>query len=51
MVALADKVISVWDGSSGGIANCVRYAKRRCKAVIIIDPAVIGRGIQCEICD
>ncbi|MBB5986016.1 SLOG family protein [Sphingobium lignivorans] len=31
MVDRADEVRSLWDGSSGGTGNCVRYAKRRKK--------------------
>lgn len=38
MVNLADKVIAVWGGSSGGTANCVRYAKSVGKEIIIIKP-------------
>jgi uncharacterized phage-like protein YoqJ len=29
MVDNADTVLALWDGSSGGTANCVRYAERR----------------------
>lgn len=38
MVNLADKVIAVWDGSSGGTANCVRYAKSIGREIIMIKP-------------
>ena len=37
MVDLADKVIAVWDGSKGGTANCVNYAKKCNKSIIYID--------------
>ena len=38
MVDLADKVIAVWDGSNSGTANCVRYAKKQSKEIILIKP-------------
>lgn len=38
MVNLADKVIAVWNGSSGGTANCVRYAKSIGREIIMIKP-------------
>lgn len=38
MVDLADKVIAVWDGSSGGTANCVKYAEKVKKEIIRINP-------------
>lgn len=38
MVDRSDVVISLWDGSKGGTANCVRYAKKKSKTVIIINP-------------
>lgn len=38
MVDLADKVIAVWDGSSGGTGNCVRYAESVGKGIIRILP-------------
>lgn len=41
MVDHADLLIAVWDGSSGGTGNCVRYAKTRNVKIIQIDP----RGI------
>jgi len=33
-----DKIIAVWNGSKGGTANCVNYAKKQGKQLIIIDP-------------
>lgn len=41
MVDHADKIIAVWDGSSGGTANCVRYAlsKGRRADITRIDPS------------
>lgn len=38
MVNLADKVIAVWDGTSGGTGNCVTYAKNKNKEIIHILP-------------
>jgi uncharacterized phage-like protein YoqJ len=31
-------VLAVWDGSSGGTANCVAYARSRNRKIEIIDP-------------
>lgn len=38
MVHLADKVIAVWDGTKSGTKNCIEYAKRCNKEVIVIAP-------------
>lgn len=40
MVDNCDILVAIWDGSSGGTANCVRYARslRRQIKIIIIDP-------------
>ena len=38
MVDLADKIIAVWNGSSGGTANCVKYAQKKNKEIIRIIP-------------
>ena len=38
MVNLADKVIAVWDGTSGGTGNCVAYAEKKKKEIIRITP-------------
>ena len=38
MVGLSDKVIAVWDGSSGGTGNCVKYAEKENKEIIRINP-------------
>lgn len=38
VVDLVDKVIAVWDGSSGGTANCVRYAEKKKKEVLWFKP-------------
>lgn len=41
MVDQCDLLIAVWDGSSGGTGNCVKYAERIGKSVIRITPSLI----------
>ena len=38
MVDNADKVIAVWDGSKSGTYNCIKYAKKQNKEIIVINP-------------
>ena len=38
MVDHCDALIAVWDGSSGGTANCVRYAESVNKPIVRINP-------------
>lgn len=38
MVDHCDKLIAVWDGTSGGTANCINYAKKVGKEIIYINP-------------
>lgn len=38
MVDLADIVLAVWDGTSGGTANCVAYAKKKNKEIFRFVP-------------
>jgi len=38
MVDNSDAVIAVWDGKSGGTANCIRYAKKQHKTIYYIHP-------------
>lgn len=38
MVDRADLVIAVWDGTNGGTGNCVKYARKQNKQILIIDP-------------
>lgn len=38
MVDRSDKILAVWDGSSGGTWNCVQYAKSLNKEIIRINP-------------
>lgn len=35
-------VLAVWDGSPGGTANCVKYAKSRNRRIITIDPTSVA---------
>jgi uncharacterized phage-like protein YoqJ len=41
MVDHCDVLIAVWDGSSGGTANCVKYAEGRVDHIVIINPKLI----------
>lgn len=38
MVDQADMVVAVWDGTSGGTANCVKYAQKKGKRIWRINP-------------
>jgi uncharacterized phage-like protein YoqJ len=38
MVDNADTVLAIWDGSSGGTANCVQYAIKKDKRVLHYNP-------------
>lgn len=38
MVNHSDKVIAVWNGSSGGTKNCIDYAKKQKKEIIWFFP-------------
>lgn len=39
MVDNADIVFAIWDGTPGGTANCVNYAKKQEKKILRYDPA------------
>lgn len=41
MVDNCDVLIAVWDGTSGGTANCVKYAESIGKRIIRINPNTI----------
>lgn len=41
MVDKSDLLIGVWDGSKGGTANCIDYARRNKKELIIINPQTL----------
>jgi uncharacterized phage-like protein YoqJ len=38
MVNAADLLLAVWDGSSGGTYNCIRYAEKSSRPIHIINP-------------
>ena len=38
MVDRCDILIAVWNGSNGGTANCVRYAEKKKKNIIYLNP-------------
>lgn len=38
MVDHCDALVAVWDGTSGGTANCVKYAKKMKKPIVFINP-------------
>lgn len=38
MVNHADAVVAVWDGTSGGTANCVNYARSKKVPMVLINP-------------
>jgi uncharacterized phage-like protein YoqJ len=38
MVDRADTVFAIWDGSPGGTANCVKYAVKQEKRILLYDP-------------
>ena len=44
MVDHCNVLIAVWDGSSGGTANCVNYAKSVNKPIVYINPNDLGGG-------
>lgn len=41
MVDNCDILIAIWDGTSGGTDNCVRYAQSKNKHIIRIDPSTL----------
>ena len=38
MVDNCDLLLAIWDGSSGGTGNCVKYANTKNKNVVIVNP-------------
>lgn len=46
MVDRSDVVFAIWDGSKGGTANCVNYARKKKKTIVIIDPATWKMTIE-----
>lgn len=45
MVDNCDILIAVWDGTSGGTANCVRYAQSVNREIIFINPIAVQADI------
>jgi uncharacterized phage-like protein YoqJ len=41
MVDNSDTIIGVWDGTQGGTGNCINYARKSKKQIIIINPSNI----------
>jgi uncharacterized phage-like protein YoqJ len=41
MVDNANTIIGVWDGTQGGTGNCINYARKSKKQIIIINPSNI----------
>jgi uncharacterized phage-like protein YoqJ len=46
MVDKSDLVIAVWNGSTGGTGNCVRYARKLGKQIIIINPDTLRITVE-----
>lgn len=42
MVDNCDILIGVWDGTNGGTANCIGYARKKGKKIILINPKQIN---------
>jgi uncharacterized phage-like protein YoqJ len=38
MVDKADMIFAVWDGTSGGTANCINYAKKKKRPIYVLHP-------------
>ncbi len=41
MVYNADLIVAVWDGTFGGTGNCVKYAMKKCKPILVINPTTL----------
>lgn len=41
MVDSTNKLLAIWDGTSGGTGNCIAYASKMCKEIIYINPREI----------
>lgn len=41
MVDNSDYIIGVWDGTEGGTANCINYAKKKDKNIVCIHPKTL----------
>lgn len=42
----SEALLACWDGSDGGTANCVRYAERRQRPIVRIDPRNVVTNAQ-----
>ena len=42
MVDRADVILAVWDGTSGGTANCIDYATKQKKPIVNVHPGKTG---------
>ena len=40
MVHKSDFILAVWDGKPGGTGNTVKYAQKRHKQIIVMDPSI-----------
>jgi uncharacterized phage-like protein YoqJ len=38
MVDKCDKLLAVWNGTTGGTHNCIKYAKSKGKEIILLNP-------------
>lgn len=45
MVDHADLIIAVWNGSNSGTKNCIDYAKKRNKPIVILNPDTLQVSI------
>lgn len=41
MVDKCEVLLAIWDGSSGGTGNCVNYARKKNKEIVILKPSEI----------
>lgn len=46
MVNHCDALVAVWDGSSGGTAHCVQYARKVGKPIVRINPTDLNKEVQ-----
>lgn len=47
MVDNSNYVIAVWDGTSGGTANCIKYAKKNNRNILNLNPNTLEISIIC----
>lgn len=46
MVDHCDALVAVWDGSPGGTAHCVKYAKSAGKPIVMINPKNLNKEVK-----